>query len=947
MLITRKPGYLLALDDAEAAAIDAHRFEELVRQARAARRTGELDRSVQLYLTAQRLWRGDPFADVPSTPAIAAATTYWSELRLTALQERFDAALAAGAGAELVAELTEMVTAHPLSERFVGQLILALYRSGRAATALTTYQQAKRRLADELGIDPSPELQQLEAAILRGEPLPTGSLPSRSAASQASSVDVAIPIPAQLPPDRSTFAGRTRELAELVGLCTDGRKYAPTVVVIDGMAGVGKTAFAVHAARQLAPRFPDGQLFLDLHGFTEDIDPVEPGDALDRMLRALGAPGDHIPHDIEARAATFRTMVANRRLLIVLDNAANEEQVQPLLPGNPHCLVLVTSRRRLVGLDDAHPISLDILAPPDADFLFRHVAGEHRIAAEDPQDVTTVTTMCGRLPLAIQIAATRLRARAGWTLPDLIERLSDHRHRLAEFEAGQRSVAAAFQLSYQHLEHTHQRMFRLLGLHPGADVDPFAAAALTGDRLHQTRRLLEDLVDAHLLQSSHAGSYHFHDLIRGYALDTAEKHEPEPDRRAALTRLFDYYAYVASLAADVLYPQDAYARPTVTRPSTPVPEIESPQQAATWFQRQLPNLLATAAYASEHGWPEHTVRMSRLLYSHLNAQSHLTEAKTLHALAARAAAACGDTDGEAITMSFLSHTSYQFGEYDQATKQLEVALTQYQRCGNRLGAARVLHNLGLIHHQLGQYAQALDYFNQAIPLRRQLGDEDGAARTLNALGVTQLMLGQYDEAVDNFGLALEIHRRTGDRADEAAVLDSLGNAERRIGRHAEAKRHLDRALLLCRETGEHSDEAHVLKSLGNLHRDMGRYAEALGYHHQALELYQRDERHRSVPEVLNDIGETLRCLGRWDEAMRQHEKALAIAEKLGDQYEQGRAHEGLGHAHRALARIDGARDHWRHALAIYRELRVPEAATVDAALVADEGNPVVRDAAIG
>jgi hypothetical protein len=400
-------------------------------------------------------------------------------------------------------------------------------------------------------VQPGQALQQLHQQILAADP----ALAAPPAATTHTSARVR-----QLPSPPQMFTGRTREMAAL-----DQVHDASTVVIsaIDGMAGIGKTALAVHLAHRIADRYPHGQLFIDLHGHTPGMAPREPAEALDYLLRALGVPGPQIPADLDDRAALYRTRLADQKMLILLDDAATETQVAPLLPGSPDCLVLITSRRRLSGLDPTHTLSLDTLPAPEAASLFVQTAGEGRLSDEPPDLVAELVELCGRLPLAIRIAAARLRSHPAWSLHHLVQRLRDQQHRLSELEAGQRSVAATLDLSYQHLSPDLQRTYRLLGLHPGPDIDMYATAALLDSTLPTVRQMLDHLLDAHLLFEPAAGRYRFHDLTRAHAAHTAARVQTQATRRTALNRLADYYRHTAAVAVDAAYPYERERRPEV------------------------------------------------------------------------------------------------------------------------------------------------------------------------------------------------------------------------------------------------------------------------------------------------------------------------------------------------------------------------------------------------
>ncbi len=496
-----------------AADLDLLAFEDLVREGRQALYDDQPAQAAERLRRALALWRGRPFEDVALDPDLRLELIRLEERKLAAQEAWLGTQLDLGHHEDVLTELDALVAENPLREMLWAQRMLALYRSGRRAEALRAYGDLRCHLVAELGVEPSPALQRLHVRILTGQ----AELPARVPRGAAV-------VPRQLPGDVGAFTGRERELAELVALATD-RRDPPVTGAIDGMAGVGKTALVVHAAHRLAGSHPDGHLFADLHGYAQGVAPADPADVLDRFLRALGTPGEAVPHGLEARAALWRTLVTGRRVLVVLDNAHSEAQVAPLLPGTRECTVLITSRRRLAGLDDVRSISLGVLPPADAVALFARSTAPERLAGEPQALVAEIVELCGRLPLAIRIAAARLRHRPGWALHHLAERLRV-RHALSELTAGQRSVSATIDLSYRALGPDQQRMFRVLGLHQGIDIDTYAAAALDHVPVALADRLLEDLLDANLLQQDVPGRYRFHELVRAHAAAIHATREP-------------------------------------------------------------------------------------------------------------------------------------------------------------------------------------------------------------------------------------------------------------------------------------------------------------------------------------------------------------------------------------------------------------------------------------
>ena len=910
-LVSESAGYELRCDPM---LVDAHRFRALVARAGT---EGDQERRVVLLEEALGLWRGPALTGVAPEPLRVRLCRHLDEARLAAAEERAEALLRLGRLSGLIDELMILAGDHPHRQRLTGQLMVAFHRSGRTAEALRVYDRARRELVDELGLDPGDELKRLHQAILRGEA-------GLATVASANRPHAALPRPAQLPADLAIFTGRAAELSHLLALWPSDSAAPPATVVIgaiEGMAGIGKTALAVHAAHRLAPRFPDGQLFVDMRGFTPGAAPVSPGDALDRMLRALGVPGSMIPHGLDDRAAMFRTALADKRVLILLDNAADEPQVDQLLPGASGCLVLVTSRQRLSGLDNAHPLPLDVLPADDALTLFTRASGVSQ--ATDVHE--EIVELCGRLPLAIRIAAVRIRARPHWTAAHLAAKLRDHQHRLGELDSGQRSVTAALDLSYRHLSTSQQRLYRLLGLHPGPDIDTHAAAALTTSTPRQAGRLLDSLVDGHLLAEPAPGRYRLHDLVRAHAAGVADTDESEPDRRAALTRLLDHYLRVTAAAMDTLYPAERLRRPQVDPPAASSPSVADPAQAGAWLDAERPNLLATAAHAADHGWPTHIGQLSHILERHLQVRAHNADAYTLHTHALNAHLRAHDRTGQANALQRLGMVHLRWGQYDLALDHHERAAHLHGETSDRMGQARDQHGLGLAHMQLGDLEAALDHFSLALDLCREIGDRFGEADAILGSGIANAQLGHWDQALDHFQQALDLYRQTGARAGVAHALANIGRVHGRSGDDDQALNNYQQALSLYREIGDRTGEAHTLGNLGAAYQRLGRYDQALDHHEQALTLEREIGDRRGQTTTLNDIGQTLRAAHRPAEALIPHQEALTMANASGERYEQARAHDGLAHAHHVLGDLHQARHHWQQALNIFTDLGTPEA----------------------
>jgi len=732
------------------------------------------------------------------------------------------------------------------------------------------------------------------------------------------------PVPAPLPAAVTGFVGRVRALGLLDETLAagDGSSPGPVVIsAIDGTAGVGKTALAVHWGHRVAGRFPDGQLYVNLRGYDPE-QPVPPGAALVRLLGALGVPGRDIPVDLEERAARYRTEVAGRRMLVVLDNAATAEQVRPLLPGTGSCAVVVTSRDRLAGLVAVHGarrIDLDLLPLDEAIALLRALIGT-RVDAE-PEAAVALAEQCARLPLALRVAAELVASRPAALLAELVSELGDQQRRLDLLDAGgdpRGAVTTVFSWSVRHLPSADARIFRVLGLHPGPDFDAYAVAALADLTHAQAARGLDLLARAHLVHPAGDGRYGMHDLLRAYAVRLSTMEESKMDRRRAVGRLLDYYLATAADAMDPLYPAEAERRPRVPPPGTPTPAVADPDNAHRWLDTERTCLVAVATFAARHGWPAHAIDLSAVLYRYL-VGGHSHDALIVHGAAADAAGQSGDEAGRARALLGLGAANFHLSRYVQARDQYEEALSIYQRSRDRTGEARALNNLAAIELRLGDNELAADRHEQALALYRQVGDRTGEARALNGLGVVEQLLGRYELGAEHHELALELIRASGNRTDEGLALILLSAAEWRLGRLAPAAEHCRQALALFRQAGDPQGEARALDGLGVVHTSLGELDRATECHTDALALFRANGDLSGQTWALNGLGEAACAAGKPAEAITWHTAALDIAAGIGERDQHARAHAGLGHAHRALGGLPRARSHYEQALTLYRE----------------------------
>ncbi|KAA2255234.1 tetratricopeptide repeat protein [Solihabitans fulvus] len=854
--LTFAAGYRLRVEPGE---LDLDAFRELARRGRACAETAAAD-----FGAALGLWRGVALLGVPGRN-LAAHAARLAEERLAVLEERIAADLAEGRHTELVAELRDLVAEHPLRERLHGHLMLALCRAGRPAEASRVFQAVRAALADELGIDPGAEIVELHQRILRGD--------VGAAAAEGRPAPVRAGPRNDLPGDILDFTGRDAELARLLAALPDRDDPAGTVVIeaIDGMAGVGKTTLAVHAAHRLVDRFPDAQLFIDLHGHTTEREATDPAAALDILLRAIGVSGEQVPQELDQRAALWRAELADRRALVVLDNAASAAQVRPLLPGAAGCLALITSRRRLADLDAARTLSLDVLPPEQAIALFDRVAGpddgtgpggdtgpDDRTGPSGDADaaaVAEVVELCGYLPLAIRIAAARLRTRPAWTAAHLAGRLREGRRRLRELATGDRSVAAAFALSYEHLDAAQQRMFQLLGLHPGLDFDAAAAASLAAVDQRDAELLLEGLVDVHLLAEPAPGRYRFHDLLRQHANATALAEEPEAERRQALRRLTDFYVHTAQIGDHTLEPHRPQLQLDEPAPGCRPRPMTDQAEAMAWFDAEHACLLAVQQAALARGAHPPVWQLAWTLGTYHHRRGHAHDQLATWQAGLAAATEERDQAAQLRAHRMLGWTLSRSGQHAEATDQLQRALALAEDTGDRPGQAHTHGALAASWDQREGYEPALRHSAAALDLYLALGDPTGQVRAQAAVGWYLTKLGNYDRAQAALDEALALCRQLGIQDTEANILDSLGHLAHHTGEHARALDHYGRARTLRHDLGNTYHEANTVDRLAETRLALGRPDEARDAWRQALALYEAQRRTKDVERVRSKLAD--------------------------------------------------------------------------------------------
>ena len=769
--------------------------------------------------------------------------------------------------------------------------------------ATTPHKDTVRLLADALQLGGSARVE-FEAAA-RGRAVP-GRARGRGVAAATRT----------LPRDIASFTGRQHELAELAGAAA-GAGGVVSIHAIGGMAGIGKTAFAVHAAHQLAGRFPGGQIFLPLHAHTPGQQPVDPADALASLLLTIGIPAGQIPADPQARTGLWRDQLAGRQLLLVLDDAADSEQIRALLPGGGGSLVLVTSRRRLTALEDAQTISLDTLPPGEAAGLLVRLAVRPGLSAADP-GVAEITRLCGCLPLAIGMLARQLYHHPAWTVDGRAAELAAATGRLELLATENLSVAAAFDLSYADLAPDQQRLFRRLALHPGTDIDPYAAAAVDDTSLADARRGLDALYDQYLLTEPAPGRYRMHDLIREHARALAGRLDPGDDREQATGRLLDYYQH-ASAIADALMASTDPAPEAGTGPGL-LPVLAGEEQALAWARAERAGLLACLDQATAAGQHARVIALTAGLCELLRRDGPWAEAIVRQSTAVQAAQRLGDRRGQADALTHRGDVRVLTGDFPAAAGDLEEAVGIYRRLGDRHGQATALTLLGSMRQLTGDYPGAARDLEEAVDTYRHLGDRLGEAYALTFLGSTRRMAGDYPGAARDLEEALGVYRHLRDRQGQASVLMNLGDVRRATGDHPGAARDLEQAVSICRDTGSRVGLATALRFLGFARRMAGDYPGAARDLEEALDISRDIGSLPGQADALTFLGDVRRATGDYPGAARDLEQALGISRDIGSRLTQVNVLTSLGAVRRATGDYPGAAQDLEEALGIHRDL---------------------------
>jgi DNA-binding SARP family transcriptional activator/tetratricopeptide (TPR) repeat protein len=813
LITTQADGYLLRVPTES---LDIFRFETTVVQARAALRAGQHARATADLRAALSLWRGQPLADVPSDVLVLRHGPRLEELRLQATEDRIEADLHGDRQADLISELRTLVAAEPLRERLHSLLMLALYRDGRQADALAAFRDARRVLVDQVGVEPGPDLQRLHQRILAGEPALTDVATVRAETGPPT-------VPQGLPPALTHLVGREPELRRLDALASlaSGPGSAAVTTVIVGTAGIGKTALALHWARRVVSQFPDGQLHLNLQGFAPDATPTTPAEGIGLFIEAL-RPNTPVPSGLSARVNLYRALTAGRRLLIVLDNVRDADQVRGLLPGSPGSMVVITSRDWLAGLavtEGAELIAVDALSGDGARALVASRVGARR-AATQASAVTEITELCGRLPLALAVVAAKAAARPGQPLAQLADELRDPARRLDALDAGEASasVRSVLSWSYTCLMTPEASLFRLAALHPGPDAAANALASLAGIPARQAISTLEELERVNMIAQTADRRYSMHDLLRSYGLERAKAEETDRQRHAATARLLDYYLHAAHAMSLVLHPHRPDVPLAPRQPGAVPEELADYPQAWAWAEAEYQSVLGVVTLAARDGFAAHAWRLAWAWETFLSRRGRWDELAEIQRLALDAARRDGDPVGQAHATCGLGWTFALQGDYERGHAHLDEAARLFGQLGDVAGEARACVRAGNALWRQQRHDEARRLAERALGLFRRCGDLAGQAGTLNNIGLHYVHLGAYQEGIEHCEQGLALFRRLGYRRGEANALDSLGEAYRHLGRTTEAVACLQQALSVFRELGDQYNQAEILTHLASAHQ---------------------------------------------------------------------------------------------------------------------------------
>ena len=904
-LVTREGGYQLQMPTG---CVDVHRFSRLRHQADAAARSGNTDQAIALLCEAEALWRG---------PALAGLNGRWASAMRIGLEEehracvlkRMGLELDLGRHAELVGELRLLSAQYPLDETCVAFEMTALYRSGRQADALDAYRQARARFIDQ-GIEPGPELAVLHQRILQRDPQLSRPGPPR----QPPSPD----LPAQVPLAATAFVGRAEEIRML----TAAGPGASRVRIITGLPGIGKTRLAVEAAGRLADRFPGGQLYLEFHAHEEDLVPLDAHGALRRLLEMTGVHRSALPHGKAEMAALWQEEMATRQMIIILDDVPDAGSVMPLLQQNGSCCVFITARHRLHGIAGAAELALDVLPEHDAIALFSQIAGAEKDGDRDT--AATTVRLCGCLPLAITLTASRLREGGS---PPIAAEPGDDAAEIRALPAGTAEISEqlfpVLEASYKALTAGEQRLFRFLGMNLCPAFTAESAAAIADLSVHAANRMIASLLDRHLVEPAACGRFRLHDLLRSYAAFRAEQDIPGRDRRDAERRLLGYYLHWADRADRNLYP---HRRRTPLQAAWPSPQRsghDSPVNPREWLESEWRDALKAAEYAGRHEWKRHCAELAHVLAEFLDIRGYWEEAVNAHSHALRACHDLGDQLWTARALIDLSRACQRKGLRQAALAHAQEALDIYRSAGDRRGEAAAADRIGAICYYSGKFRETLAYEQEARSLYAQSGDLVGQAEAIFRCGVSCMELGRLSESLNHFRESLAIFERSGNLYSTAKTLNSIAETSKRQGYHREAIDYYHKALSIYHSMGARQEGAIVMQNIGKIHLYKGNTERALAELRCALAIFRQIHDLLGQARAMCDFGDAYLTMDEYEQCLVYYQKAASTAEQVGNLHVRVIALRGIADAHRCSDHPEEAIRYYRDALKLAQEVEEP------------------------
>ncbi len=915
-VIKQPPGYML---DAAPETVDWHRFLSLCRRAESLAVAGRAEEAAARWREADRLWPGEPLLGLGGS---------WPERDMMAARRRAETAkrmgveLALHRFPELIAELTELVAERPADETLVGYLMTAYYACGRRTDALHLYNVTRRTVPHPGGGQPDGELERIHRLILERAPAEDVLAPLPRGTTVLSSPGTK---PLYNLPRHSPLIGRESEMRQLMNLVDSASRDSAALppIVLVGMAGVGKTALAYNAADRLRDRFPDGQLYLDLRAHADVCQyPLDTGPALARLLQMFGV--ETIPSDLEQRKELWWSVISRHRAVVIMDDAGGSEQVRPLLPPATPALLIITSQRSLPGLPGARQMTLGTMPLTDSVRLFRSFTDEER--ARDTQELGQIVELCGNLPLAVEIVANRFGDHPSWSLSTLRRRLEAEPGRLREIRDSDRNLARAFQLSYRDLTSNQRSGFRRISLHLGTEFGPHAVAALLDCSLASAERLLEELLQRHLLQEPAPDRYRFHALLRRFARHQADTEDGSDQQREALDRLVDFYLLASERADRLLHPR----RPRLARRSTaapwPLPSLDSPGQASSWFTTERSNLVATERYARSAGAAERAALLSHAISGFLDAECQWVDTDAMHQHAVEHWSRTGRRTALCLALLNLAAAHSGTGRYAGAESVCRQALDIARDTGDPVVVGAALRALGTLNWHLGRNEQALAFHQEALRLHERTGDEWERTSAQHNVALSYCAMGEFGRALEHFESAIDEFRRLGDLLAVTKAMDNLAGVHAALGHPERARRAVEESLATARSIGNRLEEAVARGNLAGLLTDCGDAESAVPLFTESLAAFRRINDRRNIANTLTGLASAQYALGRYEQAHRNHREARDLARAIGAATEEALALFGLGQTEVAMGRFAAAAGHLKAAKEVADRIHLPKIA---------------------